>query len=325
MTKRKTFGLLATALMGLALMAEPAAAATATATAPAAPQSQGLHGNNPPQTEGSSSRSRRRGSERPAPRQSPEAIKAAAEGVLGTAGITSCQVTEAVSPGIVPTGTVYEVACATGPGYILIGATPPTAIDCFELAGTAAISRERDPTADTGLQCSLPANNNSLAVIGGWAREAGVTCTIDQAVASGKNGANMVYEVGCDGADGYWVERGANGWTARDCFEVMSARGVCRFTTPAEQNATIQAKLAGTDAAGCTVTQSKLMGHNANGRFYEVKCATDGEGYIARVSTEGVTQQIYPCATAQPIGGGCTLTPVPAPAPAAAPATGGRA
>ena len=44
-----------------------------------------------------------------------------------------------------------------------------------------------------------------------------------------------------------------------------------------------------------------------------------GDGFIARVK-DGSTQQVYPCATAQQVGGGCTLTPAPA-APAAAPAT----
>ncbi len=57
------------------------------------------------------------------------------------------------------------------------------------------------------------------------------------------------------------------------------------------------------------------MGSNANGRFVEVKCAAEGEGYIARIKDDA-TQQIYPCATAQRIGGGCTLTPAPAAAPA---------
>jgi hypothetical protein len=57
------------------------------------------------------------------------------------------------------------------------------------------------------------------------------------------------------------------------------------------------------------------MGSNPNGRFYEAKCGAEGEGYIARINNEGATQQIYPCATAQRIGGGCTLTPAPAAAP----------
>jgi hypothetical protein len=320
-SKIKTFGLIATALMGLALVVQPASASSPVAGAQAA-QSQDSRANNPPVTEGRRDRGRR--GARTA-QQSPEAIKSAAEGLLSTAAISSCQITEAVNPGRVPDGQVYEVACAAGPGYILIASTPPTAIDCLELAGTAAIVRERDPSADAGVQCTLPANDNGLAVIGGWAREAGVTCTIDHVQATGKRDTTMIYEVGCNGADGYWIERSADGWVARECFEVLLGNSVCRFTTPAEQNTTIQAKLAGTDAAGCNVIQARLMGHNPNGRFYEVKCATDGEGYIARINAEGVAQQIYPCATAQQIGGGCTLTPAPAAAPAAAPATGGRA
>jgi hypothetical protein len=52
-----------------------------------------------------------------------------------------------------------------------------------------------------------------------------------------------------------------------------------------------------------------------------VKCAAEGQGFITRLNNAGVTQQVYPCATAQRIGGGCTLTPAPA---AAAATTGGR-
>jgi len=242
----------------------------------------------------------------------PEEIKAAAQAQILAAGAT-CQVTEAVQPGVsaeqVP---IYEAACAEGPGYILIAATPPQAFNCLELAGTAATARMRDPAADVGQQCVLPANQNGLALISGWAREAGVTCTVDEAVAIGKSGEdNVVYEVGCAGADGYWLEKVGDGWKLQDCLQVASVGGACRFTTAQEQADGFEAKLAGTEASGCDVAQVRLMGSNANGRFYEAKCA-GSEGYIARVNTQGVTQQIYPCATAQHIGGGCTLTPAPA-------------
>ena len=249
----------------------------------------------------------------------PEEIKAAAQALIVASG-GSCQVTEAVQPGVDATQQkIYEAACAEGPGYILIGSTPPQVFDCLELAGTAYTARLRDPAADVGQQCLLPANQNGLAVIGGWARAAGATCTVDEAVAIGKSDAdNIVYEVGCAGADGYWLERVGTGWDLKDCLQVASTGGTCRFTTAQEQADTFEAKLAGTDAAGCDVAQVRLMGSNANGRFYEAKCAAEGEGYIARIDSAGVTQQIYPCATAQRIGGGCTLTPAPAAVPAPA-------
>jgi hypothetical protein len=256
---------------------------------------------------------RGRGAQQPAARATPEQIRAAAQEQLVAAGAI-CQVTEAIQPGVTAERhPIYEAACAEGPGYIAIASTPPESINCLELAGQAATARLRDPAADVGQQCTLPANQNGLAVIGGWAREAGVTCTIDEAVAFGKNDAgNIIYEVGCDGVDGYWLEKVGEGWQLRDCLQIASVGGTCRFTTPKEQADGFQPKLAGTDAAACDIVQVRLMGQNANGRFYEAKCAAEGEGFIARLNNAGVTQQVYPCATAQSIGGGCTLTPAPA-------------
>jgi hypothetical protein len=267
-------------------------------------------------------RSNTRSARRPAQAAAPttEQLLAMAQAQLAASGRT-CQLSEAVLLGRdAQQQGIFEVACANAPGYIIVASTPPLAVDCLELAGTAATARLRDPAADVGQQCSLPANNNGLAVIGGWAKDAGATCTVDQAVAIGKSsGGNMIYEVGCAGQDGYWLEKTASGWDLQDCLQVVASNGTCNFTTTEEQAASFSGKLAGTDAAGCSVQAVRLMGENANGRFYEAKCAA-GDGYIARVNAEGVTQQVYPCATAQTIGGGCRLTTA-SPAPAAAPAT----
>ena len=236
---------------------------------------------------------------------------AAAQRQLESAGI-ECQVQEAINPGVAGDAQVYEVACLDAPGYILVASEPPQTFNCLELAGSAYVSQIEDPEADTGQQCSLPANQNGLELIGGWAREAGVTCRLDEALAIGKtSGGETVYEVGCDGVDGYHLDKTAEGWRAQDCLLVVAGQGVCRFTTPDEQKATVQAKLAGTEAADCAVEQFRLMGQNDNGRFFEVKCAAAGEGYVARIKDD-VAQQIYSCATAQNIGGGCTLTQTPA-------------
>lgn len=240
-----------------------------------------------------------------------EQVMAGAQAQLTAAG-KDCQVNQAVLLGTDPQQqAIYEAACVTGPGYIVVASTPPLAVDCIELAGTAATARARNPEANVGQQCAIPANDNGLSVIGGWAKEAGVTCTVDQALAVGKSQAgNTIYEVGCADQDGYWLEKTSSGWDLQDCMQVVASAGTCNFTTPEEQAAGFKSKLVGTDAASCDIQGLRLMGQNANGRFYEAKCAA-GDGYIARVNTEGVTQQVYPCATAQLIGGGCTLTTAP--------------
>jgi hypothetical protein len=321
---RKTLALLAMAVAAAFMAAEPAMAQIRTGGGGRVPGAQpsgervlpGRIGGD--QNERDAEAARRRDRQRPqpanAPVKTPEQMRAEAQTQLTAAGVT-CELTEASNPGLIGEAQVYEAACANSEGYILIASTPVQAFSCIELAGTAAIARARDPNADVGQQCLMPSNQNGVTVIGNWAREAGAACTIDEAMAIGKSDENnMVYEVG------YWLEKLATGWDLKPCLQVSLMGGTCRFTTAQEQAAWFKTKLAGTDASACDVTQVRMMGSNANGSFYEAKCAAEGEGFIARVNNEGVTQQVYPCATAQRIGGGCTLTP----APAAAPATGGR-
>lgn len=245
---------------------------------------------------------------------SPEQIQAEAQAALTGAG-NGCQVTEARFMGETAEKVkAYEAACAAGPGYIVIASSPPETMDCVILAHSAAVRRAQDPNADVGGQCELPANQDVEAVMRAYAQEAGVPCAVDQVAVVGQNSAGAVtYEVGCNGVDGYWISKSGSTWSLDECLQIVSTNATCRFTTPEEQAATVKAWLAGSEAADCDVQQVRLMGQNDNGRFYEAKCA-GADGVIARVDEARAVQQIYPCATAQQIGGGCTLT---AAAPAA--------
>jgi hypothetical protein len=256
-----------------------------------------------------------------APAATPEQVKAAAT-ALAAATNSGCTVVDATLRGEnAEKQSVYEATCATGPGFILIGTTPPQSADCVVLSGQADITRSRDAAADVGLQCTMPANQNVLAVVTSYAVEAGVHCTVDQGSPVGKSSAaNVIYEIGCAGTDGYWLEKTATGWTTTECMKLVSTSATCKYTTPAEQAATLKKWFEGGAASACDVTQARYMGSNANGSFYEAKCAA-GDGLIARFDNAMAVQQVYPCAEAQRIGGGCTLTVVPAAAPAAAPAT----
>lgn len=259
--------------------------------------------------------------QRPAPAQTAEQIKASAEALL-TATSTTCQIGESSLRGQIGEGqSVYEVSCATGPGYVLISSTPPQAVDCVLLSGQADIARARDPEADVGLQCLIEANKDVVKVVAGYAAAAGVTCTVDQGASVGKSSdGNVIYEAGCAGSDGYWLEKTATGWTNTACLQIVSSNGKCRYTTPAEQAATVKAWFANSAAAPCDVTETRFMGSNANGSFYEAKCAA-GDGLIARFNTAMAVQQVYPCAEAATIGGGCKLGLAPAAAAPAAPTT----
>lgn len=247
----------------------------------------------------------------------PEENIAAAQAIATSASV-SCQVSGANFLGLAPDGArSYEATCATGPGYILMASTPPVAADCVLLAGQAEIDRARDPAADLGTQCAIPQNTDVLRVISTYATEAGVRCTVDQGASIGKSSdGNLIYEIGCNGADGYWIEKVADGWKATECAIVTTQNATCRYSTTAEGVATFKTRIAGSEAAACDVTEGRYMGANANGAFWEAKCGA-GNGVIVRFNPEYAVQQVYPCETAQRIGGGCRLTIVPE-APAAA-------
>ena len=264
------------------------------------------------------SREQRREAERRARLQapSPEENRAAAQAVATALG-NSCQVTQANLLGARPEGgNIYEAACSTGPGYIFEATTPPKSADCVDLAGAAAMVRESDPAADPGLQCSLPANQNAVTVIGGYAQLAGVTCQVDagQAIAVDR------YEVGCANADGYWIERQASGWENIPCWELKVEGLTCRFSTEAESSGVWPTLLAGTEASACAVTQIREVGVERTGQrltIYELKCSA-GDGWMARLDATRSVKRLQACSdpTTAAVAGGCQLTVV---APAAAP------
>lgn len=248
-------------------------------------------------------------------RLTPEEVMAAARAQLAMTD-TACDVTNAKFLGETPENTsLYEVTCAAGPGYIIQSKTPPTVTDCIILAASAQALRAQNPAAEVGSQCELPGNTDILGAIKGYAQQAAIDCIVDQGKVLGTDGNTVIYEVGCQAAQGFWIRKTGSDWSKTACIQVVAENATCEFTTPAEIATSAKALLAGTDAAACDVTQARLMGQNPTGMYYEVKCATEGEGFIARVQNN-VTNRVYPCATAQQIGGGCILTQATAtPAP----------
>lgn len=233
-------------------------------------------------------------------------VVSAAQSEINTANV-DCRVVEASLMGYnFEQQAVYEVSCGTGMGYVVGASSPPTVTDCITIAGRADMALRADPAA-TPVVCTLSANRNISGMVANYAREAGVGCNIDEAAMAGTSVAgNAVYEVGCTGADGYWIEKASAGWMLTPCVKVAAQSNACRFTTRDEQAATVRTWLAGTSAAACDVTDVRYMGANAQGAFYETKCGA-GDGYVARLDNAMAVQQVLPCAQAAGIGGGCTL------------------
>jgi len=239
---------------------------------------------------------------------SPEEVLAEAQGIL-TANSVRCQPTEAKLLGVTAEQQkFFEVACANDFGFMLVTTDPVTIVDCYENDTTQARQKAANPEVVLGPKCSLPANANYDTVIANMAREAAVPCAVNEYALIGRKGENFVYEVGCEGVEGYRINRKAGGgWEVDSCLTLASANVTCNYTTKDEQIATVKTWFAGSDAAACDIADVRFMGSNPNGGFYEAKC-NGTDGLIARLNNEHVVQQVYPCAEAAQIGGGCKLT-----------------
>ena len=204
-----------------------------------------------PSSRGEASRQPRRQERQQAPTPpTPEENMAAAQAIAATAGV-ACQVTSANLLGVTADQSKsYEATCAAGPGYILISSTPPFAADCVLLAGQAEQDRARDPAANVGTQCLIPENTDVLRVISVYATEAGVPCAVDQGASIGRsNDGNLIYEIGCNGADGYWIEKAGATWTKTECA-VIATQSRCGCAANMPSSNPNRANAMGRDADG---------------------------------------------------------------------------
>lgn len=299
-TRSKSHALCVAASLAILTLA-PASAFAMPATAAAAVQD----GGSGERTQGRVQRRQRQAAAPAAP--SAEEITAEAQAFLNTNNI-ACQVTESALKGQTADGSkLYEVACANNFGLLALTSAEPMILSCLEISETQKRALAADPAAVLGPKCELPSNDNFMAVLTSYASAAGITCSVDQANIIGKRAGSDVYEIGCAGADGYQIAKENGAWTTTPCIELASANTICNFTTKDEQIASVTSWFAGSPAASCNIADVRYMGGNANGAFYEASC-NGSDGIIARLDGAKAVQQVYPCAEAAQIGGGCKLT-----------------
>lgn len=305
------------ALPASPVLAQEASGAQAGAAAQVEQQNQAreiLAGQAQRNQERTGGRQGRRNRERAPAGPTPEQLVAEAQAMATAGGAPGCQVTEAVFRGTTAAPAnerSFEVACASGPGYILIGSTPPRGIDCVGLSATARILAARDPAAPPASQCAIAQNLDVMRVMVQYAQEAGLPCVPNEGHATGQQLAgDAFYEVGCDGVQGYLLRKTAGQWVVTECWALVDTNQNCVFTTKEERIASLQQRVsANADASACQLTDARLMGSNANGTYYEGKCAA-GNGFMLGVQN-GVVTSAYPCDGNHRVGGGCTLTAVP--------------
>lgn len=218
----------------------------------------------------------------------------AAQDAVDRAGV-ACRVNDALVRGRDADGaTHFEVACGEAAGFVIVDRPGGAAISCLVLD-------------DSQSACRLGGNRDVRQHFSRMADAAGVACVVEagQLVGTGDAG-RLVFEVGCRGPEGFWLEQTADGWSATDCLTVRSEGGRCRLTTEAEEAEAFAAWLGPDALEGCQVDAVRPMGRSVAGAYYEVRCA-DAANLVARLDSAGRLAEAVPCARAERIGDGCRL------------------
>lgn len=207
-------------------------------------------------------------------------------------------------------GQLYEVACKTGPGFLVTSVSPTevgTAFTCSQAAKQAA-------TTPGSIECILPENKPHYAWLNTVVQPYLPGCQISNARVIGSTSTAPLidrYEVGCGTQAGGIIDYAQLGATAdtdfKSCITVESSSSACQFTTK-EQMSAILKPVAATADKDCQVTNTRFIGITAenDGNYYEFGCANK-TGFIVLTKPDNTYVRTIPCATAASLGG-CQLT-----------------
>jgi hypothetical protein len=223
-------------------------------------------------------------------------IRMDAEEALLAAGV-QCRVVRARFIGRDETRTpLYEAACADGDAYTVIGSPINRAFDCLDL-DAQAVARRENRNVPAVRRCTVRPARSLVRRIETYAVEAGLDCHVDQGRFIGHTATgSRLFEAGCRGRAGAWLEQSSTGWIVTDCFRVQRGGGSCTLTSAHESAATAQQWLSTSPRTpGCHVIEASFLGESRAGGLYEASCE-GGDGYIVRRGAAGSIDAIFPCA-----------------------------
>ncbi|MBW8880806.1 MAG: hypothetical protein JF615_05075, partial [Asticcacaulis sp.] len=242
---------------------------------------------------------------------------AAAPGVVA-AGKINCDIANAKEVG--PTesdvdgkkvkGTIYEIACKTGPGFIITAISETQVKDPFTCNYLQKI-KAKFPETPT---CTLPENLPEYKWLAPVTLKFLPGCEVTGARLVGSTSTEPLidrYEVGCKaGAGGVidYPQLTASGEPDfKSCLVMAESNSACTLTTK-EQLIESMKPLATQANANCQVTDVRFVGVSKENDtlFYEFGCATP-PGFMVATTSAGAFDRVVPCASAMGLGG-CKFT-----------------
>jgi hypothetical protein len=207
-------------------------------------------------------------------------------------------------------GQLYEVACKTGPGFIVTSVSPTEVGQAFTCSLAAKLAAKNPGS----IECILPENKPHYAWLNPVVQPFLPGCQISNARVIGSTSTEPLidrYEVGCGAQAGGIIDYAQLGATAetdfKSCLSVEGSSSACEYTTKEQMSAILKPVAAAADK-DCQVNNTRFVGvtKENDGNYYEFGCANK-TGFIVLTKADNTYQRTIACATAAALGG-CQFT-----------------
>ncbi len=207
-------------------------------------------------------------------------------------------------------GTLYEIACKTGPGFIITAVSATEVYQPFTCMMAAKVQKAKPES----ILCVLPENKPAYKWLTPIAQPYLPGCEIsDVRMVGSTSTAPLIdrYEVGCGAKVGGVIDYPQLGSTAavefKPCILMQGSNSECTLSTAAQIAESIKPLAAKADPK-CQVNNARFVGVSKENSsyFYEFGCSNE-PGFMVQATAEGAFTRIVPCASAAGLGG-CTFT-----------------
>ncbi|MFT4075226.1 MAG: hypothetical protein QM647_06800 [Asticcacaulis sp.] len=207
-------------------------------------------------------------------------------------------------------GQLYEVACKTGPGFIVTSVSPTEVGQAFTCSLAAKLAAKNPGS----IECVLPENKPHYAWLTPVVQPFVPGCQISNARVIGSTSTEPLidrYEIGCGAQAGGVLDYAQLGATTptefKSCLAVEGTSSACEFTTKDQMTAGLK-PIAATADKDCQVNNARFVGVNKenDGNFYEFGCANK-PGFMVLTKLDNTFERSIPCASAAGLGG-CKFT-----------------
>jgi hypothetical protein len=198
-----------------------------------------------------------------------------------------------------------EMACKEGMGYVVLVDHKPPKTDIFD----CLIADQPGPTGEFGVvACVLPENVSPAAGLQYFVNQSGRTCTVDSGRFIGATtDGHRRYAVSCTSGQGLVLDVATATWTVTSCLAHATVNVECTLTTPASKLGEIPALAASAGKCPTPAKDRYMLTSQDGSDYFEIACP-DGKGYVLHADRSGALSEAFPCAEANHIADGCTLT-----------------